>query len=106
MSLKKYYATTGFRALLLSPITMIIGGTPYVIGYSFRYFTTGVGIKHLAINGIEPTAENIRNGIYPFIVDLYAVTSGSINENTEQLIEWIMSEQGQSFIEICGYVRR
>lgn len=77
------------------------------IGYSFRYFATGMkpnsNIKLLAINGIEPTAENIRNASYPFTVDVYAVTAGSENENTEKLIQWILSEQGQKFIETCGY---
>ena len=79
------------------------------IGYSFRYFATGMkpndNIKLLAINEIEPTIENIRSGLYPFTVDVYAVTAGSTNENTDILIQWIVSEQGQRFIEICGYVR-
>ena len=52
----------------------------------------------------EPTVENIRNGAYPFTIDVYAVTAGSANENTDALIAWILSEQGQEFIEICGYV--
>jgi phosphate transport system substrate-binding protein len=80
------------------------------IGYSFRFFSTGMkpnaNIKLLAINGIEPSVENIRNGSYPFTVDVYAVTVGSTNENTQKLIQWILSEQGQGFIETCGYVRR
>ena len=80
------------------------------IGYSFRFFATGMkpneNIKLLAINGIMPSVENIQNGVYPFTVDVYAVTAGSANENTEKLIEWILSEQGQGFIETCGYVRK
>ena len=80
------------------------------IGYSFRYFATGMkpndNIKLLAVGGIEPTVENIRNGTYPFTIDVYAVTAGSTNGNTEKLIQWILSEQGQGFIEQCGYVRR
>ncbi|MCL2336655.1 MAG: substrate-binding domain-containing protein [Firmicutes bacterium] len=79
------------------------------IGYSFRYFATGMkpneNIKLLAINAIEPTVENIRNGAYPFVIDAYAVTAGLKNENTEKLINWILSKQGQDFIEQCGYVR-
>jgi phosphate transport system substrate-binding protein len=80
------------------------------IGYSFRFFATGMkpnaNIKLLAINGIEPSIENIRNGSYPFTVDVYAVTAGSSNDNTPKLIQWILSEQGQGFITQCGYVRR
>lgn len=79
------------------------------IGYSFRYFATGMNpnesIRLLAVNGIDPTIENIRNGTYPFTVNVYTVTAGSVNENTEKLIQWILSEQGQNFIEICGYIR-
>ena len=80
------------------------------VGYSFRYFATGMApndnITLLAINGIEPTVENIRDGSYPFTIEVYAVTAGPANENTGKLIEWILSEQGQSFIETCGYVHR
>ncbi|MCL1883409.1 MAG: substrate-binding domain-containing protein [Defluviitaleaceae bacterium] len=78
------------------------------IGYSFRYFVTGMRphdeIKILAVDGILPTPENIRNGTYPFTVNVYAVTAGTTNENAHKLIEWILSEQGQEFIELCGVV--
>jgi len=89
------------------------------IGYSFKYYATGMNpndnIKLIAVNGIGPSAENIKNGIYPFTVDVYAVTAvfgdtvsdniGSDNENIQILIDWILSEQGQEFIEKCGYTR-
>jgi phosphate transport system substrate-binding protein len=79
------------------------------IGYSFRYYATGMnpneGIKLIAVGGVEPTIENIRSGAYPFTVDVYAVTAGTENENVPKLIEWILSDQGQAFIEQCGYVR-
>ena len=79
------------------------------IGYSFRYFATGMKpneqIRLLAIDGIEPTVEHIRNGTYPFTVDVYAVTAGSTNANTQKLIDWVLSAQGQDFIEQCGYVK-
>ena len=78
------------------------------IGYSFRYFVTGMrphnDIKLLAIDGIAPTPENIRNNAYPFTINVYAVTAGTDNANTYELIEWILSEQGQAFIELCGIV--
>ena len=78
------------------------------IGYSFRYFVTGMhpheDIKLLAVDGIAPTPENIRNNTYPFTINVYAVTAGTTNENTQELIDWILSEQGQAFIELCGIV--
>ena len=82
---------------------------PASIGYSFRFFATemnkGANIKLLAIEGILPTPENIANGTYPLAGDVYAVTAGTKNKNVELLLEWILSEQGQNFIEQCGYVK-
>lgn len=78
------------------------------IGYSFRFFVTDLlpnkEIKLLGVNGIMPTVENITNGAYPLTVDVYAVTAGSKNKNSEKLIDWILSAQGQRMIEKCGYV--
>jgi phosphate transport system substrate-binding protein len=80
------------------------------IGYTFRYYATEMNpnsnVKLLAIDGVMPTAENIRNGSYPYVVDIYAVTAGSNNANVPALLKWLTSTQGQDFIEQCGYVRK
>ena len=79
------------------------------IGYSFRYYASGMNknenIKLLAIDGIEPTAENIKNGKYPYIVNVYLVTREDVkNPNLDSLINWLLSAQGQEMIESIGYV--
>lgn len=79
------------------------------IGYSFRFYSTELvkenKIKHLAINGIKPTRENILNGTYPITNDFYAVTlKGHTNSNIDIFIDWILSEQGQQIIDEVGYV--
>ncbi|MBN9104887.1 MAG: substrate-binding domain-containing protein [Propionibacteriaceae bacterium] len=78
------------------------------IGYSFRWYATVMngnpGIKLLAVDGVEPTPENIRNGTYPFTVDVYAVTAGTTNPNAKKLVDWVVSDEGQSLIEQVGYV--
>ncbi|HIU57725.1 MAG TPA: hypothetical protein IAA61_07960 [Candidatus Ornithomonoglobus merdipullorum] len=59
----------------------------------------------IAVDGAEPTAENIRNGSYPIVTPIYAVTyAENTNENTDRLLEWILSEEGQYIIEKTGYV--
>jgi phosphate transport system substrate-binding protein len=62
------------------------------------------GIKLLAVDGVDPTPENIRNGSYPFTVDVYAVTAGTTNPNAKKLVDWVVSDEGQSLIEQVGYV--
>lgn len=80
------------------------------IGFSFRFFATGMrdhaNIKLLAIDGVEPTPENIASGKYPFTANLYAIT---LKNNTKPTIgpflEWMQGAQGQEIIEKIGYIK-
>ena len=63
-------------------------------------------VKMLSLNGVYPSAENIRNGTYPVIVKFYAIyRKDNQNENIKKLIDWILSDEGQTLIEESGYVR-
>lgn len=84
----------------------IFGGA---IGYSFRYYLSGMvadeNVKMLAVDGIYPNAENIRNDSYPISANFYAVyRKDNQNENVGKLVEWLLSDEGQNMIEACGYV--
>ncbi|MDR1875527.1 MAG: substrate-binding domain-containing protein [Synergistaceae bacterium] len=91
------------------------------IGYSFRFFTremvkfrdarrktgrevTDDRVKLLSIDGVEPSEKSIRDGSYPFTADVFAVTAGTKNPHVGELIEWLISPQGQELIEKVGYV--
>ena len=83
---------------------------PSAIGYSFRFFLTGMGkqprIKMLAVDGVPPTPENIASGKYPIVVNLYAITvKGNPNPNVMPFVKWMTGEQGQELIEKTGYAR-
>ena len=80
------------------------------IGFSFRYYVEGMvendAVKLLAVNGVHPTAENIQNRSYPIVAEFYAVyRADNQNENIPRLVEWLLSEEGQTLIESCGYVK-
>ena len=82
---------------------------PTSIGFSFRYYVEGMiknpDIKLIAVNGVAPTKENIQNGTYAIIAPVYAVTyEGNPKESVSQMIDWILSEEGQYIIEETGYV--
>ncbi|WP_035445232.1 PstS family phosphate ABC transporter substrate-binding protein [Bacillus sp. UNC41MFS5] len=81
------------------------------IGFSFRFFATGMkantDIKLLAINGIEPSPENIASGKYPFTASLYAIT---VKDNKKMLsiqpfLEWMQGPQSQEIVEEIGYIQ-
>ena len=86
------------------------------LGYSFLFYINEMiaedKIKFLSIDGVLPTAANITSGAYPFANDFYAITvvrkpesemEAQRMNNTERLIAWILSPQGQSLVEKTGY---
>ena len=81
---------------------------PNALGYSFRFFCTDMmqsEVKLLALDGVEPTPENIANGTYPQSSTLYAIRlRGNDNPNVQALLDWIQSDQGMELIEKSGYV--
>lgn len=84
----------------------IFGGS---IGYSFRFYLSGLvkndNVKMLSVNGVYPNAENIRNGSYPITASFYVVyRKDNPNPNVVILKDWLLSDEGQSLIEACGYV--
>jgi phosphate transport system substrate-binding protein len=78
------------------------------IGYSFRHFSQEMvhngKIKNIAVNGILPTKETIKNDTYPIVAEFYAITAGSENPHIEAFIKWMQSEQGRKIVERTGYV--
>lgn len=80
------------------------------IGFSFRYYMDGIvendSVKMLSLDGVYPSAENIQNRSYPIVAEFYAIyRADNDNENIPVLIDWILSDEGQTLIEQSGYVR-
>ena len=69
-------------------------------------------IRLLALDGVPPTKETIRDGSYPISDSFYAVAAAPIgqpdpregNPQLDALLSWILSEQGQQIVERSGYV--
>ena len=86
------------------------------IGFSFRYYATEMvrsgDIRLLALDGVAPAKETIRDGTYPIASHFYAVTAAPIGQPAPEetnaymaaFLEWILSPQGQAIIEETGYV--
>ena len=94
---------------LMKQVSVTYRGVQPALGYSYKFFATEMypneNAKMLKINGVSPTADNISSGKYPFVIQFYAVTAGEPQGNTAELIEWLLSPQGQTLIEKCGYAR-
>ena len=92
---------------LMQQVSVEWNGVQPALGYSYRFFATTMyanpDTKLLAIDGYAPNDENIRSGKYPFVADVYAVTIGEPQGKVKQLIDWILSPEGQELVEKLGY---
>ena len=81
------------------------------VGYSYYYYAstmyTSDTMKLLAINGVEPSYDNIKNGLYDIQTAYYAVIRKNEpeNSNTRRLLNEMMSERGQNVAKEAGYVQ-
>lgn len=86
------------------------------IGFSFRFYASEMAanrqIKLLALEGVAPTRESIRDGSYPIASSFYAVTASPIGEPAPEetdgdlasFLTWICSQEGQELVDKTGYV--
>jgi phosphate transport system substrate-binding protein len=80
---------------------------PNALGYSFLRQTAEFAsepVRLLSVDGVFPTPENIRDGVYPYIVPLVVVSCRPLSRESKELIDWIASAEGQSLITRTGYV--
>lgn len=79
------------------------------IGYTYRYYIDNLykndNIKTIAIEGVSPTDENIRGGVYPYSTNYYAVIRKEDENSTGgKFMKWILSDEGQQCIKQAGYI--
>lgn len=80
------------------------------IGYSYFYYVNTMykkdTVKMLAINGVKPTIETIKNGTYPIYTNGFIVYRADEQEgsNTLKWVDAVLSERGTKIIEDNGYV--
>ena len=80
------------------------------LGYSVYYYANIMynndSLKLLAIDGVIPNNSDISSLKYPFTSAYYAVIKKSDAKDavSRQLLNWVLSEEGQKLAEQAGYV--
>ena len=106
--------TTETVALSMADIIDVISdynNKDTAIGYSYYYYATTMytsdTMKLLAIDGVEPTYDNIKNGLYGIQTAYYAVIRKDEpeNSNARKLLNAMKSERGQNVAKEAGYVQ-
>jgi ABC-type phosphate transport system substrate-binding protein len=62
-----------------------------------------MGLKTVAVDGINPSNDALSDGSYPLMVYTYSYYNRG-NEKAEIFTEWLLTEQGQKVIASAGYV--
>ncbi len=80
------------------------------LGYSVYFYARNMyqkpGLKFMAVNGVMPDKENIKEGTYPYVNEFYAAVREDEPEDSPayQLFQWLTTEDGQALVESVGYV--
>ncbi len=79
------------------------------IGYSYYYYASEMyytpNIKFLAIDGIKPTYETIKEGKYPLMTAYYIVTLKNPRKEVQEFKEALLSKEGAQVAKEAGYVQ-
>lgn len=78
------------------------------IGFSVYYYASQMhsqdDLKFLSVEGVEPLTDTIRTDEYPLTNAFYCGTTENSSEKAIEIQNWLLSEDGQKFVEECGYV--
>ncbi len=90
-------------------VVELVGRTPSAIGYSGMGYSND-RVKMLRIcrklgeRAYAPTIDNTQKGLYPIARPLLMYTLGEPDEAVRRYIDWILSPEGQKFVELSGYI--
>jgi len=85
-------------------------GSGGAIGFSVYYYANlmyaNPSLKLLAVDGVEPTNESIRDGSYPLTNDFYVVIRADEPEDSpaRKVRDWLLSEEGERILTEENYV--
>ena len=80
-----------------------VSGNKSAIGY-ISLGSMNDMIKPLAIDGVMPSIETVKDGSYKIARPFNIVYRDDLSEIGQDFVQYIMSDQGQSIIEEAGYV--
>ena len=82
------------------------GGIGYSVWYYAHFMALSPYARTLAVDGVEPTAETITSGAYPFVVPVVAACRADAPADgaARKMLDWLLSDEGQAIVRESGYV--
>lgn len=92
--------TTNSTSVMITTVE----GNKSAIGYISLGSLDKSKVKDLKVDGVEETAENVKNGTYKVARPFNIATKGDVSGVASDFIKFILSEQGQQIVEKNGYI--
>ncbi len=92
--------TTNSTSVMITTVE----GNKSAIGYISLGSLDKSKVKDLKVDGVEATAENVKNGTYKVARPFNIATKGDVSGVASDFIKFILSEQGQQIVEKKGYI--
>ena len=86
-----------------SAVMTTVAGDTSAIGY-ISLGSLNDTVKAISVNGVEPTAENVKSGDYVVSRPFNIITTENISEVGQDFVNFIMSTEGQAVVEAEGYI--
>lgn len=80
-----------------------VSGDEYGIGY-VSLGSLSSSVKAVKVDGVEATAENVKNGTYKVARPFNIATKAEISEVAQDFIDFILSSEGQKIVS-NGYIK-
>ncbi|MGE5578001.1 MAG: phosphate ABC transporter substrate-binding protein [Syntrophothermus sp.] len=85
-------------------VRQTVSGDPNAIGY-ISFDALGKEVKSLKVEGVEPRAENVKNGKYKVARPFLFLTKGAPAGIVKAFIDFVLSDGGQAIVAEEGLVR-
>jgi phosphate transport system substrate-binding protein len=75
---------------------------PYSIGYAPLAMVDQRKLRVLSLNGVAPTAENVRNGSYPLVIPFGIIWKGELSGDEKRFVDFLFNSETQQRISELG----
>jgi phosphate transport system substrate-binding protein len=91
-------------ALGSAEVKTAVAGSDKAIGYLGYSYSEGGNVRPIALDGILPTAQSIRDGTYELSRKLYFYTYGDPTTGAKAFIDFMIGPEGQMIAEENGFI--
>ena len=100
---KKDYAASAQKMAGNEQIAAEVGKNPNGVGYVGMAYLDAAGVKAVAVDGVKPDLETVRNHSYPISRSTFYYTNGEPTGEAKAFLDFTLSPEGQKIVKDVGF---